>query len=139
MTRQRGVLLVAAGLILKDGNVLIGQRRKGDRHALKWEFPGGKVEHGETPRQALVRELREELAIEATAGHEIARYSYNYPSGTTVHLLFYAVTEFTGTPDCRAFEQISWHALTSLPSMDFLDGDIDFVRRLAGGEFNQFF
>ena len=139
MRRQRGVLLVAAGLILKDGNVLVGQRRKSDRHAMKWEFPGGKVERGETPRQALVRELREELAIEASAGHEIARYSHSYPSGTTVQLLFYAVTEFTGTPDCRAFEQISWQALSSLPQLDFLDGDIDFVRRLASGEFNHFF
>lgn len=106
---------------------------------MKWEFPGGKVEHGETPQQALVRELREELAIEARAGHEIARYSHSYPSGTTVQLLFYAVTEFTGTPDCRAFEQISWQALSSLPTLDFLDGDIDFVRRLAGGEFNHLF
>ncbi len=110
MRRQRGVLLVAAGLILRDGNVLVGQRRKSDRHAMKWEFPGGKVEQGETPQQALVRELREELAIEASAGHEIARYSHSYPSGTTVQLLFYAVTEFTGTPDCRAFEQISWQS-----------------------------
>jgi 8-oxo-dGTP diphosphatase len=139
MNRQRAVLLVAAGLILRDGNVLIGQRRKGDRHALKWEFPGGKLEHGETPRQALVRELREELAIEATVGHEVARYSHHYPGGTTVQLLFYAVTDFTGTPDCRAFEQISWQALTALPALDFLDGDVDFVRRLASGEFNHFF
>jgi hypothetical protein len=49
------------------------------------------------------------------------------------------VTEFTGTPDCRAFEQISWQALSALPTLDFLDGDIDFVRRLASGEFNHLF
>ena len=97
------------------------------------------LEQGETPQQALVRGLREELAIEASAGHEIARYSHSYPSGTTVQLLFYAVTEFTGTPDCRAFEQISWQALSALPTLDFLDGDIDFVRRLASGEFNHLF
>jgi len=139
MRRQRGVLLVAAGLILRDGNVLVGQRRKSDRHAMKWEFPGGKVERGETPQQALVRELREELEIEASAGQEIARYSHSYPSGTTVQLLFYAVKDFTGTPACRAFEQISWQTLAALPTLDFLDGDHDFVRRLASGEFNHLF
>ncbi|MGH9695007.1 MAG: NUDIX domain-containing protein, partial [Bryobacteraceae bacterium] len=72
--RYRGPLLVSAALIVRDGEVLIGQRRRGDRHALKWEFPGGKVETGETPQEGLARELNEELAISATVGHEVARY-----------------------------------------------------------------
>lgn len=135
MKSKRGPLLVAAGLITQENRVLVGQRRRGDRHALKWEFPGGKVEPGETPQQALVRELREELNIEATVGAEVARYVHNYPSGTTVHLLFYEVTMFLGEPVCRAFEQISWEILDHLPDIDFLDGDLDFVRRLASGEF----
>ena len=133
--KSRVPLLVSAGIIYRDGRVLIGQRRKGDRHAYKWEFPGGKVEHGESPRQALVRELSEELQIQATIGSELARYVHEYPSGSRVHLLFFAVPQFAGEPKCRVFEQICWTDLHSLPSLDFLDGDLDFVRRLARGDF----
>jgi 8-oxo-dGTP diphosphatase len=135
MSRYRSPLLVSAALIVKDGRVLIGQRRKGDRHSLKWEFPGGKVENGETPQQGLARELREELCIDASIGAEIARYQHDYPGGTSVLLLFYAVKAFVGEPACLVFEQIEWAPLDSLPKYDFLDGDVDFVRRIARGEF----
>jgi 8-oxo-dGTP diphosphatase len=133
--RSRVPLLVSAGIIHRDGQILVGQRRRIDRHPLKWEFPGGKVEHGESPQQALVRELREELQIEARVGSELARYEHEYPSGSRVHLLFFAVPEFTGEPTCRVFEQICWKDLHTLPMLDFLDGDLDFVRRLARGDF----
>ncbi|MDQ2712330.1 MAG: NUDIX domain-containing protein [Acidobacteriota bacterium] len=91
--RTRPPLLVSAGIIHRAGQVLVGQRRKGDRHSLKWEFPGGKVEHGETPQQALVRELWEELKIRAKVGGELARYEHEYPSGSRVHLLFFSVSD----------------------------------------------
>jgi 8-oxo-dGTP diphosphatase len=133
--RNRAPLLVAAGIIYRDGQVLLGQRRKGDRHPLKWEFPGGKVEFGESPQQALVRELGEELQIEATVGSELARYEHEYPGGSRVHLLFFAVPRFSGQPLARVFEQILWCDLAKLPDFDFLDGDLDFVQRLARGEF----
>jgi len=133
--RTRTPLLVSAGIIYRDGQVLVGQRRKWDRHSLKWEFPGGKVEHGESPQDALVRELKEELRIEAVAGCEIARYEHDYPSGSRVHLLFFAVREFTGEPTGCVFEQIRWTALEELPLLDFVEGDLDFVRRLARGDF----
>ncbi len=136
MGRTRGPLLVSAAVIWRGSKILIGQRRRGDRHAYKWEFPGGKVETGETPKEALVRELREELAIESQIGEEIARYRHDYPNGTSVVLLFYSVRQFNGDPACRAFEQIRWVERTMLPSIDFLDGDIDFVQRLARGEFD---
>ncbi|MBV9406047.1 MAG: (deoxy)nucleoside triphosphate pyrophosphohydrolase [Acidobacteriaceae bacterium] len=132
----RGPLLVSAGIIHRNGRILLGQRRRSDRHPLKWEFPGGKVEYGETPQQALVRELREELQIDATVGSELARYEHDYPSGSRVALLFFAVPEFSGEPDGRIFEQICWTDLHALPEFDFLDGDLDFVRRLASGEFS---
>jgi len=115
--------------------VLVGQRRKGDRHALKWEFPGGKVEHGETPREALVRELWEELRIRARVAGELARYEHDYPSGSRVHLLFFAVLEFAGDPVGCVYEQICWIELASLPTLDFLEGDLDFIRRLSRGDF----
>jgi 8-oxo-dGTP diphosphatase len=133
--KSRAPLLVSAGIIHRDGQVLVGQRRRADRHPLKWEFPGGKVESGETPQQALVRELREELQIEATVGTELARYEHEYPSGSRVHLLFFAIPAFTGEVKGLVFEQIQWVDVHRLPSLDFLDGDFDFVRRLARGDF----
>jgi 8-oxo-dGTP diphosphatase len=133
--KGRAPLLVSAGVIHRAGQVLLGQRRAGDRHALKWEFPGGKVEPGESPQQALIRELTEELQIVAKVGPELARYEHDYPSGSRVHLLFFAVTEFSGEPTGKVFEQILWVPLLQLPAVDFLEGDLDFVRRLARGDF----
>ena len=132
---KRPPLLVSAGVIQRNNQLLIGQRRKTDRHPLKWEFPGGKVEHGETPQQALVRELHEELHIQAEAGSELARYEHDYASGSRVHLLFFAVQTFTGEPQARVFAQIVWVDPLALLSVDFLEGDLDFVKRLARGDF----
>jgi 8-oxo-dGTP diphosphatase len=133
--KKRPPLLVSAGIILRDRRILIGQRRKGGRHSLKWEFPGGKVEQGEDPRQALIRELAEELRIEARIGAELARYEHEYATGSRVHLLFFMVNEFSGEPDAQVFEQIRWIDLAGLLSVDFLAGDLDFVKRLARGDF----
>jgi 8-oxo-dGTP diphosphatase len=135
--RNRAPLLVSAAIIYRAGRVLVGQRRKADRHALKWEFPGGKVEAGETPQQALIRELREELHIEAEVGTELARYEHDYPNGSRVHLLFFSVNGFSGEPQAQVFEQICWADLRRLPEFDFLEGDFDIVRRLARGEFTR--
>jgi 8-oxo-dGTP diphosphatase len=133
--KHRCPLLVSAGIIHRNGQVLVGQRRPSDRHPLKWEFPGGKVEFGESPQEALVRELAEELQIQAIVGSELARYEHDYPSGSRIHLLFFAVSHFLGEPRGRVFEQISWIDLSALPALDFLDGDRDFVKRLARGDY----
>src|SRR5947209_1753226 len=135
--RSRTPLIVSAAIIYADGKVLVGQRRKADRHALKWEFPGGKVEAGESPQQALVRELEEELKIRAYIGAELARYEHDFSSGTRIHLLFFSIKKFEGEPEGQVFEQIQWKDVSSLPGLDFLEGDIDFVRRLARGEFDR--
>jgi 8-oxo-dGTP diphosphatase len=128
-------MIVVAAVIENKGQILVCQRKRGARHELKWEFPGGKVESGEEPQAALVRELREELAIEARIGQEIVRYEHSYPGKGPILLIFYLVTEFTGSPVNIVFESMEWSALSKLPSYDFLDGDVDFVRRLARGEF----
>jgi mutator protein MutT len=126
---------VVAAVIVRDGRVLIGQRPAGEAHGGKWEFPGGKVETHEAPRAALARELREELEIRAEIGRELDRYEYRYPGRPPIQLIFYRVTEFEGDPVNRAFEQIVWERADRLPGYDFLDGDTDFVRRLALGKF----
>ena len=125
---------VVAGVIERDGLLLICQRKAGDRYALKWEFPGGKVEPGEDPRTALGRELEEELALEASIGEEILRYTYQYPARAPVLLIFYRVTEYRGEPSNRQFEQIRWEPRQRLLEYDFLDGDGEFVRRLVRGD-----
>jgi 8-oxo-dGTP diphosphatase len=130
-------MLVSSGIIYREGLVLVGQRREADRHALKWEFPGGKVESGESPRQALVRELREELQIDATVGAELARYRHEYPTANEVSLLFFAVLSFLGQLENRVYRQICWTGLNELEGLDFLEGDVDFVHRLARGDFEQ--
>ena len=127
------MLMVVAAVIERDGQVLIGQRRLSDRHALKWEFPGGKVEPNEHPKQALRRELQEELGIDAEIGPELARYEFQYPKRAPILLIFHRVTSFLGELRNGAFEQIRWEKTERLPRYDFLDGDYDFVRRLARG------
>lgn len=125
-------LLVVAAVIERDGRILIGQRKPGSKHALKWEFPGGKVEDGEDPRDALQRELREELAIEALIGEQIDAYEFRYPGAPrATALLFFHVTEFTGDPQNLDFAQILWDTPTALPGYDFLEGDVAFVERLV--------
>lgn len=124
-------VMVVAGLIQRDGRLLIGQRRSDDRHPYKWEFPGGKVEPGETPRIALQRELVEELKIQAEIGDELIRYEYQYARRPPILLIFHRVQAFQGEPQSAAFEQIRWELPEKLLDYDFLDGDHDIVRRLA--------
>ncbi|MCL5745451.1 MAG: (deoxy)nucleoside triphosphate pyrophosphohydrolase [Acidobacteria bacterium] len=122
---------VVAALIERDGKVLICQRKIGQRHELKWEFPGGKVEPGETPPQALERELQEELGIRARSGPELERYRYRYPQGPLLELIFYQVPDFSGEAQNRIFERIQWESYANLAGYDFLEGDVAFVRRLT--------
>jgi mutator protein MutT len=125
---------VSAAVIERAGLILIGQRRRGSRHELQWEFPGGKAEPGETPREALARELREELAIEATIGTQLDCHEFQYPGADRLtRLWFFRVTEFAGEPVNLEFEQIVWEAPSRLTSYDFLKGDVEFVARLSAG------
>jgi 8-oxo-dGTP diphosphatase len=120
-----------AALIRRGGRILICRRTAAQAHARKWEFPGGKVEAGESPPQALCRELQEELAVRAQIGDEAERYEFRYPGKSPILLIFYAVTGFSGEPRNCVFEEIRWVALSELPQFDFLEGDVEFVKRLA--------
>jgi len=122
---------VVAAVIEHQGSILICQRKSGGRHALKWEFPGGKVEPGEDSLTALTRELREELQIEALIGPLLHTQTVLYPGDSPIRLHFYQVTEFSGEPLNLQFEQILWERPRNLPFYDFLEGDIEFVKKLA--------
>jgi|GEM_PF-180305 len=124
------IVMVVAGVIRRNGRILICQRKRGSRHELKWEFPGGKVEKRETPSSALARELREELGMEARVGKELTRYEYQYPSRPPILLIFYGVTGFSGEPENRIFEQMVWEEPARLAAYDFLEGDARFLRMI---------
>jgi 8-oxo-dGTP diphosphatase len=128
--RPQPRLAVVAAVIRRGGLILIGQRPRASRHGLKWEFPGGKVEAGENPREAIERELQEELAIQARIGDELTRYEYRYPNRQPIQLIFYGVDDFDGEPQNLAFEQILWEPAERLPDYDFLEADVEFIRGL---------
>jgi 8-oxo-dGTP diphosphatase len=118
---------VAAGILEKDDHILICRRRADQPHALKWEFPGGKLEAGETPEAAIIRELREELGIEAEGAEEITRYEFSYPEKTPILLIFLRVTSWSGEMENRIFETVVWERKERLRDYDFLEGDGPFV------------
>jgi 8-oxo-dGTP diphosphatase len=125
------VTTVVAAVIESAGRVLIAQRKNSGPHALKWEFPGGKVEPGETPEAALARELEEELGIHAQVDGEIARYAYQYAGRAPILLIFFRVTNFAGEPRNLDFEQIQWATPEQLPGYDFLEGDAEFILKYS--------
>ena len=102
--------------------------------ALMWEFPGGKIEAGESPEQALVRELDEELGIRATVGQRVTRIRHNYRHGGAVDLQFFAVHEFAGEIQSRIYHQVRWVKLEDLSGYDFLAADRGLIRDLAAGK-----
>jgi len=125
---------VVAALIVKDDKILVCQRTRHQTMPLKWEFPGGKIETGEQPRDALRRELDEELGIDATIDEEVMRIRHQYKTGSSVELRFYAVREYAGTIENRIFRDVRWAALSELPTYDFLEADVKLIKDLAAGK-----
>ena len=125
---------VAAALIVRNGQLLIGQRRPDQPMALLWEFPGGKIESGESPEHALARELEEELGIRAIIGPRVTRVRHNYRHGGAVDLQFFAVHEFAGEIESRIYQQVRWVRLEELTEYEFLAADRGLIRDLAAGK-----
>lgn len=123
---------VAVALIMNaDGRVLLCQRPPGKSYALQWEFPGGKLEAGESFPEALARELREELEIDAEIGDLIGRQVSHYADGGTFAVEYYLVERWTGAMRNIVFADTRWVLLTELPTFDILAGNRDFCAGLA--------
>jgi 8-oxo-dGTP diphosphatase len=128
--------VVVAGVIERnDRRFLIGQRRRNDTSPLKWEFPGGKVEAGETPEMALGRELKEELGVTLKKSAPLGRVLHKYAATPEeLEILFYAVDIGESEIVVRAFEQIAWVLPKELGGYDFLPANDDLVANLATGK-----
>lgn len=117
-------VIVAAAVIIEDGRVLLSRRKSGTHLAGMWEFPGGKVDQGEDPRAALVRELAEELGIEATATEIVDVTFHHYEDAAkSVLLLFFEATRTPTSPAPRALDvaEIGWFARAELDALAALD------------------
>jgi 8-oxo-dGTP diphosphatase len=127
-------LRVVGALIVRDGQVLICRRSRHQAMPLKWEFPGGKIEPGESAETALVRELDEELGIVAEIGPAVRNIRHRYGSGLTVELQFFRVERYSGELQNRVFEQIAWARPWDISQYDFLEADAPLVTDIAAGK-----
>lgn len=128
------MLTVVAAIIESNGKLLVCQRRKDADFALKWEFPGGKVKQGESPEEALGRELQEELGTEATIGQEAYRTRHKYSEmKDQIELIFFKATVSPAHVRNLVFEQIVWVQRSQLPTLDFLAADRELIEKLSAG------
>jgi len=127
--------VVAAVIERSDRRVLIGQRRRGDTSPLKWEFPGGKMKAGETPEDALARELKEELGASMKKCVPIGRVMHKYAeTPDQLEILFFAAAISDGELTPRTFEKIAWVLPKELGDYDFLAANAHLVANLATGK-----
>ena len=125
-----GPVLVTGAVIEHDGRVLVAQRNPGDPLSGKWEFPGGKIEPGETPERCLVREIREELGIEVRVEQFLclSRFGYDH---VTVELLAYRCAWVSGEVRANAHQAILWATAAEIAGLDLAEADLPIARRLS--------
>ena len=127
-------IIVAAVIERSDRRFLIGQRRRDDTSPLKWEFPGGKVERGETPEAALARELQEELGVILDKCVEMGRTRHKYASTPEeLEIRFYAASLREIEINPKVFERIAWALPKELGNYDFLAANSQIIAQLATG------
>ena len=122
---------VAVAILRQNGKIILCQRKQGGRYGLKWEFPGGKVEPGETILGCLKRELREELSIEITAIDRVESARAHYDDGGLFELAYCHVSAYEGEITNNVFELVRWVSPSELRTMDILEGNAEIVARLA--------
>ena len=122
---------VAVGILKRDGKILVCQRKRGSRYELKWEFPGGKLEPGESVEDCLQRELREELSLSFVSIESIEIQHWHYDDGGKFEVAYCTVTEFAGQPQNHVFEQTRWVTPRELAALDHLEGNKDIIRKLS--------
>lgn len=128
-------MIVVAAIIVHQGRVLVCQRSRKSKFALKWEFPGGKVQAGEAPQAALGRELLEELGVHAKVGAEILRVRHSYEGmREAVELIFFEAHVEPAKIENRIFEKIEWLEPREMRNKDFLEADRELIARLAEGK-----
>lgn len=131
MSRRR--IRVVAAVIERADELLVSLRHPKGPRPSQWEFPGGKVERGESEHQALVREIREELGVRAKIGALVRRHIHSYPDAD-VEIAFYRTQIVEGTPHPHAMAEIRWVPRRELETLDFLEADRPFVGELVRGE-----
>lgn len=122
-----------AGILLDEGRVLLTQRAEGQSFPRMWEFPGGKVEPGESPEEALIREFHEEVGITIAAPVPYDRIHYRGPGGRDITVDFFRVGSFRGVPRALEVAAVAWVALGDLAEVDFIPANELIVRRLTDG------
>lgn len=125
------MIRVAVGIIRENGRVLVCQRKHSARYALKWEFPGGKVEDGEPVVNCLKRELKEELGIDAEVGQLYHRQEYTYPDSSSFEVYYYLIPTYRGVLQNRAFEAVQWVHQKQITEIDMLEGNREVVKKIV--------
>ena len=124
---------VTAAILVKDGKILIAKRKPGGKLPDKWEFPGGKVEAGETPPECLKREIQEEFGIDVFVGKFLGESVYHYHHGS-IRLLAYLVRWQAGNLSLKDHADYAWVTYDRLEEFDFSPADLPFVERLISAE-----
>ncbi len=127
--KKENIIIVTAAVIENDGKILIGKRKGGIDVEGKWEFPGGKVESGETPEECLKRELFEEFGIETRIGELLCTSSCTYSHGTVI-LLTYRVYHISGEFNPTDHDDIRWVSPDELDNFEFAPADIPILKRI---------
>ena len=129
-------IIVTGAIIQNDKNFLIGRRGKDEKSAGMWEFPGGKLEQGESPKECIKRELKEELNIDAEIGELFFSYTYNY-THVSYELFFFKVNSFFGEPVKSVHDKLKWEKLKNFYKYDFLPGDGPLIDKLISENNNR--
>ena len=120
---------VTAAIIIDKNKILIAQRGANEKLAGKWEFPGGKIELGETPQECLKREIKEELEVDIAVGNYLGESIYTYPNGE-IKLIAYFATILDGDIKLLVHDKVEWITISQIDKYDFAPADIPFIEKL---------